>query len=374
MCVCACVRVRACACACVCVCVYVCTDVSVCALGTGELCTQQWRMHHLDQALNVTHLSATIKKVPATKIAQQQGKMGDGRPDSSSEIMEHGVRCSASQIADIAGGQPHLVSNCPRHDAWIDVLWRESWPRVSATLVSIGCNKGHEFVSHMHLWSRNNSFSASDYKAIAKHSFPDVARPSCTDIEGEEEDAQRDQKREEAVNAAHQSGFTERPTRGYCIEPMSQNTHYLQTCMGELGLLGQIHVIGAAVSSVPGTAAFPDGPAGAENLGLDVAGPHKMNTTAPSVQVQVITLDGLVQSENIETIDFLSIDTEGNDMRVVLGAIRTLAAATIRYLEFGMYQYDVYILHVYLHGALRIRSVPCAFVKGRHLFLQLVYK
>ena len=38
--------------------------------------------------------------------------------------------------------------------------------------------------------------------------------------------------------------------------------------------------------------------------------------------------------ENAGAIDVLSIDTEGNDMRVLLGAARLLGAEMVRFLEF----------------------------------------
>ncbi len=54
----------------------------------------------------------------------------------------------------------------------------------------------------------------------------------------------------------------------------------------------------------------------------------------PNVEVNDITLDLLVERENILKIDYLTIDTEGNDMRALIGCIKTLALGIIRYLEF----------------------------------------
>ena len=47
-----------------------------------------------------------------------------------------------------------------------------------------------------------------------------------------------------------------------------------------------------------------------------------------------MTLDALVQAEGIQRIDHLTIDTEGNDVRVLLGGLGTLTSAKVRYLEF----------------------------------------
>jgi phage tail tube protein FII len=52
------------------------------------------------------------------------------------------------------------------------------------------------------------------------------------------------------------------------------------------------------------------------------------------VSVEVKNVDLFVLSEGIEKIDFLSIDTEGHDGRVILGMVKTLALNKIRVLEF----------------------------------------
>jgi FkbM family methyltransferase len=116
---------------------------------------------------------------------------------------------------------------------------------------------------------------------------------------------------------------------------MPQNVHFLVTCLQHMGYLGQAMVIPAALSSVPGSAAFPDGEIGREDVGLEhIPRGHAIKT----VEVNVTTLDALVRAEGIERIDHLTIDTEGNDVRVLLGALRTLASAKVRYLEFEYHQ------------------------------------
>ncbi len=48
--------------------------------------------------------------------------------------------------------------------------------------------------------------------------------------------------------------------------------------------------------------------------------------------MEVVTLDGLARRHGLGGIDVLTVDTEGNDVRVLLGALRTLPV--VRYLEF----------------------------------------
>ena len=228
-----------------------------------------------------------------------------------------GMRCSAERIAGILRAKPHRNSNCPVTQAWVDVLLDETADMPSATVVSIGCNKGDDFIFQMRDWSGNSTYAPMVYKALAESIFNDslTSPRSCT--------LRADTVREFPYHA--------RPTRGYCIEPLPRTFIFLEACMQELQYLGPVKLVEAAMSSVHGTALFPDAEAGRECFGLDF---DPENNPYGTVEVEVKTLDSLMRSESIETIDFLSIDAEGHDVRVLLGALHTLAAHKIRYFEF----------------------------------------
>lgn len=118
--------------------------------------------------------------------------------------------------------------------------------------------------------------------------------------------------------------------RGICVEPMRKNIELLEVCMAQMGFIGPVQVIKAAVSSVSGKALFPDAKMSFEAMGLD-----SFDSRFPKkTEVNVITLDDIVQKSGFRSVDYLSIDTEGNDVRVVLGGMRILAAQRVRYLEF----------------------------------------
>ena len=121
----------------------------------------------------------------------------------------------------------------------------------------------------------------------------------------------------------------ERRVRGFCIEPMQATTDLLQMAFTRLGYFPAVTLIHAAVSSAPGKAQFPASAAGVESLGLGAT-----DRIGGFVLVDVVTIDQLVAAHNISSIDVLSIDTEGNDLRVILGAVHTLAAQMVRLLEF----------------------------------------
>eukprot|EP00669_Euglena_mutabilis_P010379 TRINITY_DN512_c0_g1_i2.p2 TRINITY_DN512_c0_g1~~TRINITY_DN512_c0_g1_i2.p2 ORF type:complete len:169 (+),score=6.96 TRINITY_DN512_c0_g1_i2:554-1060(+) len=61
---------------------------------------------------------------------------------------------------------------------------------------------------------------------------------------------------------------------------------------------------------------------------------------APPSQSPLIVLDRFVKQHDIEWVDFLSIDTEGHDSRVLRGANRILEK--VRYLEFEYHSIGVW--------------------------------
>ena len=51
-------------------------------------------------------------------------------------------------------------------------------------------------------------------------------------------------------------------------------------------------------------------------------------------EVSVNTLDGFCKKNNISTIDFLKIDVEGNEYKVLLGAQKMIKAGKISFIQF----------------------------------------
>ncbi len=223
---------------------------------------------------------------------------------------EHGVRCSDLRIAKLASSKPIHNSNCPNNEAWVKVLLDETSSLSSATILSIGCNKGDDFIAEMGDWSGDEIFSVANYRAQLNQKFSAFSARACGHISV--------------------PGFKvpKRAIRGFCVEPMPNNYRLIETLMVSLNYLGPVTLIQAAVSSFPGFAMFPNGQSGGESFGLGVT------YDAPLVAVRVTTIDEIVSKHNIPSIEFLSIDTEGNDVRAIIGGIRSLAAEKVRYMEF----------------------------------------
>ena len=179
-----------------------------------------------------------------------------------------------------------------------------------ATIVSVGCNIGDDLISTVREWSRNVTYSvrsmAPYYKNLTIH--------ACS-------------PRKE-LHLQVQSNHI-RPVRGFCIEPVKATADVLRKALRDLRWDSSITLIQAAVSSSKGSELFHGAPAGFAKQGLGSAAPAGHTG---SYRVDVTTLDALAAEHAIATIDVLSVDTEGNDARVLLGALRTLPR--VRYLEF----------------------------------------
>ena len=219
----------------------------------------------------------------------------------------HGKRCNLIQIESIAAQEPTKNSYCPNTKKWMSSLLSSAYNNPSATLISVGCNRGDDLLLQIREWSRNSSYSLqSMIHEENKWFFSHRSCPLDSDMEIDEH-------------------FI-RPVNGFCIEPMHSTFDFVDKIIKELGWDAMVHVIHAAVSSTPGTVQFPiDHRPGVEHLGIG-------STAEETEFINVITIDELVEKNAIETIDVLSIDTEGNDMRVIFGAVKSLSK--VRYLEF----------------------------------------
>ena len=60
------------------------------------------------------------------------------------------------------------------------------------------------------------------------------------------------------------------------------------------------------------------------------------------IEFQMTTLDNFCERVNVENIDFLKIDTEGNELNALRGASRMLSQNRIKIIQFEFGEYDVF--------------------------------
>jgi FkbM family methyltransferase len=95
-------------------------------------------------------------------------------------------------------------------------------------------------------------------------------------------------------------------------------------------------LIRAAVGESPGTADLTFSAPGSPTASLhERRDSYFQSTPATSrVQVDVVTIDGVMAESGVTLVDFMKIDTEGHDLAVLLGASEALREGRVRVLTF----------------------------------------
>ena len=223
--------------------------------------------------------------------------------------VEYGVRCTPSQLKKIEMANPVQSSSCPSRGFWFASMLKYSSTRPSATIVSVGCNTGDDFVSQVGAFSGNSTYNAKEWV----HHLSNLGVPGA--VCG----------RNDAIPTPVK---LPRPIRAYCIEPMSANIKLVQEIHKTMAFDSQsIFVTQLAINAFPGMANFPKGRPGQEDMGLS-------DSYGNSELVNVSNLDSFFFEHQLKHIDFLSIDTEGFDGYVIIGMVNTLARQKVRVFEF----------------------------------------
>ena len=247
-----------------------------------------------------------------------------GRALNGGLPLTYGYRCNTTQLQALEKVDVIRNSRCPTRDQWMQIALSHSLSVSAPTVVVVGCNKGDDFVALMEGWSGNASYDVRSHverlaKFIPHTIFPCGAAKSMMSF------APKLPK--------------PRPVLGFCLEPMPTNFRLLATISADMHFDRRyVHYLPWAVDMYPGVAMFADGEPGKEDLALD----YSANVSAGNAYqrpVNVTNIDSFTAMHGITSIDFLSIDTEGFDGRVIYGAMRTLAAHKIRVFEFEYHRF-----------------------------------
>ena len=254
-------------------------------------------------------------------VTKNDGKE-DSLPKPAHDVKDyvkygHGATCTRGELQKIEKAEPQLKSSCPNH-FYMKYLLEASVHKDHATVMFVGCNKGEEFVSSMESWSGNTSYNVTQYSEKMLPMLTTEGRHFCN---------------KQSVHYLLPSQKL-RPIRGYCMEPLQSNINLLNEVMTNMSfnMHDQIHLIRAAADAFNGNASFPATTImGKESLGL--SGNEGAIFDGWS-KVNLINLDSFIESEKIDTVDWLSIDTEGHDARVLLGLLNSLSKQKVRFFEF----------------------------------------
>ena len=168
----------------------------------------------------------------------------------------------------------------------------------------VGGNKGYDCVGWLRFFS--NGMAAPKSKAWAKrlpNQDPGVCKQGLED---------------------YPVGIQQDPTV-FCIEPMPANYKALKHAAEDIP--NMIVVQNAVTLTDQPMVKFPDAAFGKEAHGISNRG----------ADVTAITVDQFIHAHKRRP-DILSVDTEGHDALVLLGAARALSSGSIKYLEFEYHE------------------------------------
>jgi FkbM family methyltransferase len=133
--------------------------------------------------------------------------------------------------------------------------------------------------------------------------------------------------------------------RAILFEPTPENYEFLKTRFSHNP---SIQIFNCALSNAEGISQFHVASDSATNSLLT---PN--SASADQIQVSIQTLDNILQIAGFEAIDFIKIDTQGNDLKVLQGAVETIKihapAILVESIFIDLYQgqcsyYDIFSL------------------------------
>lgn len=231
----------------------------------------------------------------------------------------YGERCTSERQKRLVALRLSNRDHCPYKDGW----WLPFCVNLSSALarplvhVNIGCNKGFDFLANLEDLSGDEKYSPlAYYDRLAELNLGFNDPGACNQA-----------LRPVLKNRTKPTVSPPRQVIGYCFEPMPDTVVSLKAGMESLG--ENVVVAPIALSSYHGETFFTNFNAGSEIGGI--------TKNSNGHRVVVTTLDHFAAENRLNVIDLLSIDTEGNDMRVLYGAVNFLSAHLVRVIEFEVH-------------------------------------
>eukprot|EP00808_Paulinella_micropora_P014227 g76763.t1 len=189
-------------------------------------------------------------------------------------------------------------------------------------IITVGCNKGEDFIASMEAWTGNSSYSPVVYTKELVKKYEEI-HFACTGH----------------VHSLLEHTPALKDTVGYCIEPLPANVQLLKTMFHtKLYDPKKVRLLPFAMGAEQGSVQFPDSKVVGQEDGR-ILEKEEAGNDQPHVEVEITTVDKLLEQEKIDRVDFLSIDAEGHDSQVIEGMKHSLSHAKIRVFEF---EYNIF--------------------------------
>lgn len=176
----------------------------------------------------------TIKKNSGdSRKSSSASRRQERQPSSTASVKQnnkkYGARCTEAELQFLETVQiMNLSSNCPRRDVWLQVVLSDSVKRLSSNVVTVGCNKGDDFIAMMGAYSGNKRYNVKTWLKNL-YTLHKTARFACGVAK----------QIPTPVNRI-------RPVQGYCLEPMAKNLRMLKKLSDLMNLDPKtVHIEGA---------------------------------------------------------------------------------------------------------------------------------
>ena len=124
---------------------------------------------------------------------------------------KYGVKCTEAELLHLETVQiMNMSSNCPRRDSWLQVVLSDSVKRLSSNVMTVGCNKGDDFIAMMGAYSGNKRYNVKTWLKNL-YTLHKTARFACG-----------------VAKQIPSPVLRIRPVQGYCLEPMAKNLRMLK--------------------------------------------------------------------------------------------------------------------------------------------------
>jgi len=212
----------------------------------------------------------------------------------------------------------------------------EDEPHVPSFLgITIGCNKGFDAINTLRTGTYDASINKTDWKNAMEQDTNELSKSVC-----KQDTSPMFEVIEESSSSSSTSLHRKPHGEMHCIELMPQTYERLRVSAETLGYDKKgLKVVNAAVSKETGEQYIESGlSSGVENHGLGACedmDEDKRKANCQRVQVYSLSdyIEAHVKADNEDPINILSIDVEGFDGDVLLGATAKVLKR-VEYLEF----------------------------------------
>lgn len=208
-----------------------------------------------------------------------------------------------------------FATRCP-DPVWLSMLYSETSILSSSPMaIYVGCNKAMDAVNTLRMLSKNLTFDRNVWRMALLGSSKDHEAGRCGQEFGEQFIIPHDSKDiQDAVV--------------HCIEAMPITAKHLMSTAQQLYWSDEhLTISNIAVSDTDGAIYFPNlvGKVGVENMGIENCAKPRQRRKQNCVEVPLYRLDTYMGNaekwmDEKQLVDFLSIDVEGFDFEVLLGA------------------------------------------------------